>query len=95
MARDGDAEQARALGEDTLERCRHSLGPNHPTTLGAAAAVSISLDRLGATEQAQTLRADTLARAQNQLGHEHPITRALGRELKPANDTYLLRPEKR
>ena len=89
MARSGDAEQARALGEDTMERSRNSLGPNHPTTLGAAAAVSISLDRLGETEQAQTLRADTLARAQNQLGHDHPITRALGRELKPANDTYL------
>jgi hypothetical protein len=81
MARNGDAKQARALAEDTVERCRNSLGPNHPSTLGAAAAVSISLARLGATEQAQTLRADVLARAQDWLGPDHPITRALRREL--------------
>ena len=36
--------------------------PDHPITLGAAAAVSISLARLGATDQAQTLAPDTVAR---------------------------------
>ena len=29
----GDAEPARALGEDTVERCRRVLGPEHPVTL--------------------------------------------------------------
>ncbi len=60
-ARNGDAEQGRALGEDTMERARNSLGPDHPITLVAAA--TISLARLGATEQAHTLAADMLAHA--------------------------------
>jgi hypothetical protein len=29
----GEHEQARALGQDTLERCRRVLGPNHLATL--------------------------------------------------------------
>jgi hypothetical protein len=34
----GDAEPARALGEDTLLRCRRVLGPDHPVTLWLAEA---------------------------------------------------------
>ena len=82
-AQNGDAEQALALGEDTLARSRKSLGPDHPTTLGAAAAVTIALTRLGATEQATTLGADTLARSRNRLGPDHPITRILTQVLTP------------
>jgi Tetratricopeptide repeat len=29
----GEAEPARALGEDTLQRCRRLFGPGHPLTL--------------------------------------------------------------
>jgi hypothetical protein len=29
----GEAEPARALGQDTLQRCRRVLGPDHPITL--------------------------------------------------------------
>ena len=84
-AQNGDAEQGRALGEDTLERARNSLGPDLPITLAAAAAVTISLARLGATEQAQTLAADTLARARNRLGPDHQVTRLLTQLLRPAS----------
>jgi hypothetical protein len=28
----GEAEAARALGQDTVERCRRVLGPDHPIT---------------------------------------------------------------
>jgi hypothetical protein len=28
----GEAKPARALGEDTLQRCRRVLGPDHPAT---------------------------------------------------------------
>ena len=38
----GEAEPARALGEDTLQRCRRVLGPDHPITLLAAAALDRS-----------------------------------------------------
>jgi hypothetical protein len=33
QAQVGEAEPARALGQDTLQRCRRALGPDHPTTL--------------------------------------------------------------
>ena len=29
----GEVEQARGLGEDTLQRCSRALSPNHPITL--------------------------------------------------------------
>ena len=32
LLRVGEAEPARALGEDTLQRCRRVLGPDHPIT---------------------------------------------------------------
>ncbi len=32
LARLGEPEPARALGEDTLRRCRRLLGPDHPIT---------------------------------------------------------------
>ena len=66
-----------------MERGRDSLGPDHPITLAAAAAVTISLARLGATEQAHTLAADTVTRARNRLGPGHPFTRFLTRVLPP------------
>ena len=82
-ARNGDAEEGRALGEDTMDRGRNSLGADHPITLAAAAAVTISLARLGAIEQAQTLAADTVTRARNRLGPDHRFTRFLTRILPP------------
>jgi hypothetical protein len=33
LAQLGEAESARALGEDTLQRCHRTLGPDHPITL--------------------------------------------------------------
>jgi hypothetical protein len=35
----GEAEQARTLGQDTLERCRRVFGPDHPVTLRLAQAL--------------------------------------------------------
>ena len=71
-----------------MERARNSLGPDHPITLGAAAAVAISLARLGATEQAQTLGGHPGAcpKPAGSRPPDHPRLRA-GTELKEANDT--------
>ena len=52
-------------------------------TLGAAAAVTLSLARLGATEQAKTLATATVTRARNRLGPDHPFTRFLTHVLAP------------
>jgi hypothetical protein len=42
-----DAESARTLGEDTLQRSRRALGPDHPITLYLIRAASISDLMLG------------------------------------------------
>jgi Tetratricopeptide repeat len=41
LARLGEAEQASALGQDTLERSRRALGPDHPITLRLAQALDL------------------------------------------------------
>jgi hypothetical protein len=66
-----------------MERARNSLGPDHPVTLVAAAAVTSSLTRMGATEQAKILAADTVTRAGNRLGPDHQVTRFLTHVLAP------------
>ena len=69
------AEEAVTLGEDTLRRCRDTLGPNHhPTTLAAAIAVTWAMSHSGRTEQAIRLGEDTLRRCQLTLGPDHPTT---------------------
>jgi hypothetical protein len=70
----GQAEQARALGEDTLQRSRRVLGPDHPTTLDAATALTLALVQLGEVEPARALGEDTLQRCHRVLGPHHPIT---------------------
>jgi hypothetical protein len=70
----GEAEPARALGEDTLQRCRRVFGPDHLLTLGAAAFLTHALVRLGEAEPARALGQDTLQRCRRVLGPEHPIT---------------------
>jgi hypothetical protein len=37
----GEAEQARALGQDTMERSTRVLGPDHPITLRLAQALDL------------------------------------------------------
>ena len=70
----GEAEPARALGEDTLQRCRRVLGPDHPITLWAAGALTGALHRLGEAEPARALGEDTLQRCRRVLGPDHPTT---------------------
>jgi hypothetical protein len=70
----GEAEPARALGEDTLQRSRSALGPDHPTTLSAAAALTVALISLGEVEPARALGEDTLQRCRRGLGPDHPMT---------------------
>src|SRR3712207_8356094 len=43
----GESEPARALGRDTLQRCRRVLGPDHATTLLAATTFTVALIQLG------------------------------------------------
>jgi hypothetical protein len=49
------------------------LGPDHPTTLTAAAALTGALAQLGEAEPARTLGEDTLQRCRQVLGPEHLI----------------------
>lgn len=60
------------LGHDTVERARHVLGPDHPTTLMSAAALANAMLGLGESEQARALGQDCLGRrafaSPNQLG---------------------------
>ena len=71
---DGRGKQARDLGEDTLRRCRRVLGPDHPTTLWAAAVQTLALVGLGEAEQARTLGEDTMQRSRRALGPDHTTT---------------------
>ena len=75
----GRAEPARALGEDTLQRSRRVLGPDHSITLGAAAVLTGVLAGLSEVEGARALGQDTLPRCLRTLGPDHLITRSLAR----------------
>ena len=44
LAQSGEAEPARALGEDTLQRARRVLGPDHVIVLSTVAALTHALD---------------------------------------------------
>jgi hypothetical protein len=70
----GEAQPAYTLGQDTLDRCRQALAPEHPITLWAAIGVTLALARLGKAEQARCLGEDTLQRCRLVFGADHPIT---------------------
>src|SRR5918994_787801 len=65
--------RARALGEDTLQRSRRVLGPDHARTLWAATALVTARAEVGEVEQARALAQDTLQRSRRVLGPEHPL----------------------
>jgi len=69
--------RARALGEETLQRGRRVLGPDHPTTMLAAASLTFALLLVGETEPARALGEDTLQRGRRVLGPDHPLTQYL------------------
>ncbi|WP_448620315.1 tetratricopeptide repeat protein [Geodermatophilus sp. URMC 65] len=72
----GESEAAWALGQDTLDRCRRVLGPDHPRTLWAAAALTSVLAHLGEAEPGRALGQDTLQRCRRVLGPDHLVTLA-------------------
>jgi hypothetical protein len=74
LAQLGEAQPARALGQDTLQRCRQVLGPDHARTLLTAAALTLALAQLGEAQPARALGQDTLQRCRRVLGPDHPIT---------------------
>ena len=74
-------------GQDTVERCRHALGPNHLTTLWAAAGLTLALVGLGEVESARALGEDTLERCRQTLGPDHPIAQHL---MQAAGSCHLL-----
>jgi TIR domain/Tetratricopeptide repeat/NB-ARC domain len=67
-------QQARELGEDTLDRRRRILGPDHPDTLRSANNLALNLHALGQVEAARELNEDTLDRRRRVLGPDHPDT---------------------
>ncbi|MBV9059815.1 MAG: tetratricopeptide repeat protein [Pseudonocardiales bacterium] len=52
----GDYQQARDLNEDTLTRCRHVLGENHPSTMLTTANLVSTLRAQGQHHQGPTPR---------------------------------------
>jgi len=62
------------LGQDTLQRSRRVLGPDHTTTLWAAAALTLALSSSGQVELARALAQDTLQRSRRALGPDQPTT---------------------
>jgi hypothetical protein len=79
-----EAAEARALGQDTLERSRRVLGPDHLVTLGTAMVLTLVLPRSAEAEQARILGQDTLERSRRVLGADHPITLRAGTALAAA-----------
>jgi hypothetical protein len=51
----GEAESAHALAQDSQQRCRRELGPDHATTLEAATGLTLALAQAGEAEPAQAL----------------------------------------
>jgi chorismate-pyruvate lyase len=68
LAQLGEAEPARALGQDTLQRCHQALGPDHSITLSTETTLTFTLNRLGEDEQARALGEDTLQRSRSSAG---------------------------
>jgi Tetratricopeptide repeat len=75
----GEAKRVRALGQDTLRRCRRVIGPDRSTTLLTATALTLALTQLGEAEPARALGEDTLQRGRRTLGPDHLITRYMAR----------------
>jgi len=85
MGRSGDA---RRVSEDTLARCRRTVGEDHPGTLASATGLALDLRALGETQAAWELNEDTLARYRRTLGEDHPSTLNSANNL--ANDLRAL-----
>ncbi|WP_131803187.1 tetratricopeptide repeat protein, partial [Parafrankia colletiae] len=69
-----DPESALPLDEDTFNRRRRVLGPEHPDTLASAHNLALTLRDVGKYELARELHEDTHARMQEVLGVDHPDT---------------------
>ena len=70
----GEAQEARDLHQDTLDRRRRMLGEDHPHTLSSANNLAIDLNALGEVQAARDLNQDTLDRYRRVLGADHPGT---------------------
>ncbi len=64
----------RALGEDTLQRCRRVLGPDDTRTLWLATDLTLARVSVGEAEAARALGEDTLQRCRRVLGPDHART---------------------
>jgi hypothetical protein len=67
----GEHQQARALDEDTLSRCRRVLGRGHPNTLTSAYNLARDLSALGEYQQARELSEDILSWCQMASSGNH------------------------
>jgi uncharacterized protein (DUF1778 family) len=77
LAAVGEVERACELAEDTLNRERRVLGPDHPHTLDTAANLAEDLAGLGEIQAARRLAEDTLIRRRRVLGNDHRATMTL------------------
>ncbi|HEV2933784.1 MAG TPA: tetratricopeptide repeat protein, partial [Streptosporangiaceae bacterium] len=76
LAACGDLAAAIRAGQETLARCRGSLGENHPVTLMAAANLALDEAASGNQAAADESLADVLHRYADTLTTEHPEARA-------------------
>ncbi len=70
----GHPEMTRSIAQELLDRWQRVLGPNHPDTLTAAAALTAALVWMGEHAQAKAVGEDAHRRAEHVLGVDHPVT---------------------
>ena len=70
----GEAERARTIDEDVLNRRRRLLGEDAHSTLNAATTLAVDLSLLGEVERAREIDEDVLVRLRRVLGEDHPDT---------------------
>jgi hypothetical protein len=62
------------LGQDTVDRCRRIIGPDHSITLLGAATLTAALIRFNEPATARRWGQDTVDRCRRIIGPDHPIT---------------------
>ena len=74
LVEQGRYQESKTLLEQTLERERRVLGPDHPSTLSCMSVLATTLIRMGQYAEAEKLQQETLDTQRRVLGPNHPDT---------------------
>jgi tetratricopeptide (TPR) repeat protein len=70
----GQHAKAAPLFEETLEKTKAKLGPDHPDTLNIMGNLAVAYQETGQLAKAVSLLEETLQKCQPKLGDKHPYT---------------------